>query len=251
MMSNEKKSEGTVLGLKIVMIIAVVIFVLWILWNVVLSLLPTVGGSFGYGFPSGSGGRAIRNVEIDVKPQVVYAIDNHRFFTLEQYLDCNNGGFVYYNDTNKKIKILAGYEGADKRPQNEVTTMQKNDVLALNGKFIYAASDNVIAYPTRDVSYKYGNSTYYIAYKNISDPSKNAKIQVSPSSSRTNIVTDDAIYVQVSNEKDTYGKYSIPKNSDMLKWVDASEVHINRISQDDHFHCNSNIKPRNVKYISN
>ncbi|TCQ86885.1 MULTISPECIES: hypothetical protein [Rahnella] len=54
-MSDQKKSEGTVLGLKIVMIIAVVIFVIWLLWNIVISMIPTVGGSFGAGFPSGSG----------------------------------------------------------------------------------------------------------------------------------------------------------------------------------------------------
>ncbi|MBF7954167.1 hypothetical protein [Rahnella victoriana] len=248
-MSDEKKSEGTVLGLKIVMIIAVVIFVIWILWNIVLSMLPTVGGSFGAGFPSGSGGRAIRDIEIDVKPQVVYRIDGHRFFTLEKYLDCNNGGFVYYNDTNKKIKVLAGYEGEDKRPQNEVTTMQKNDVLALNGKFVYAASDNVIAYPTRDVSYKYGNSTYYIAYKNISTPSKSAKFEVSSSGSRTNIVTDDAIYVQVANRKETYEKYTIPKKYDDPEWINSSGVKFSNVSQDDHFHCDNTIKPRRVKYI--
>ncbi|MFO6300705.1 T6SS immunity protein Tli3 family protein, partial [Rahnella selenatireducens] len=212
------------------MIIAVVIFVIWLLWNIVVSMIPTIGGSFGAGFPSGSGGRAIRDVEIDVESQVVYRIDDHRFFTLEQYLDCNNGGFVYYNDTNKKIKVLAGYEGADKRPQNEVTTMQENDVLALNGKFVYAASDNVIAYPTRDVSYKYGNSTHYIAYKNISDPSKNAKFEVSPSSSRTNIVTDDAIYVQVSNATGNYKKHPIPKKTDNYEWIESSKVNFKRVS---------------------
>ncbi|HBZ14758.1 MAG TPA: hypothetical protein DEO73_03225 [Pantoea sp.] len=212
-MSDENKKSGISKGAKILCIIAAVLTGLGVLASVLISMLPTVGGSFGFGFPSGSGGRAIRDVEIDVEPQVVYRIDDHRFFTLEKYLDCNNGGFVYYNDTNKKIKMLAGYEGADKRPQNEVTTMQKNDVLALNGKFIYAASDNVIAYPTRDVSYKYGNATYYIAYKNISDPSKNTKFEVSPSSYRTNIVTDDAIYVQVSNATENYKKYPTPKKN--------------------------------------
>ncbi|MBF7978399.1 MULTISPECIES: hypothetical protein [Rahnella] len=250
-MSDEKKSEGTEPGLKIVMIIAVVIFVIWVLWNVVVSMIPTVGGSFGAGFPGGSGGRAIRDVEIDVDPQVVYRIDDHRFFTLEQYLDCNNGGFVYYNDTNKKIKVLAGYEGADKRPQNEVTTMQENDVLALNGKFVYAASDNVIAYPTRDVSYKYGSSTYYIAYKNISDPSKNTKFEVSPSNYNTNIVTGSAIYIQEQPNPKYYKRYSIPNKSDNYEWIESSEVTFKRVSKDDHFHCDNTIKPRLVKYISN
>jgi len=250
-MSNEKKSEGTVLGLKIVMIIAVVIFVLWILWNVVLSLLPTVGGSFGYGFPSGSGGRAIRNVEIDVKPQVVYRIDDHRFFTLEKYIDCSYGGFVYYNDTNKKIKVFAGPEGADKRPQNEYTISKVNRVMAFGGKFVYSASDNVIAYPDRNVSYKYGSYDELIVFKDLKNPSNNTSYKVSGSEHNTNTITDDAIYVQASNNTKFYDKYSIPKKSDDSEWVNASDVNFKTKSQDDQFHCNNNIKPKRVKHISN
>ena len=250
-MSDKKKSEGTVLGLKIVMIIAVAIFVIWLLWNVVLSMLPTIGGSFGFGFPSGSGGRAIRDVEIDVEPQVIYRIDDHRFFTLEKYMDCNRGGFVYYNDTNKKIKVLAGPKGSDQDPQNEVTITQLNDPLSFYGKFIYAANDDVIAYPVRHESYKYGFMNYSIAYKDINNSSRNAEFEVSASESRTNIVADDAIYVQVSNRKETYQKYSIPKKSNDPEWIRSSDVKFNNLSQDDHFHCDNNIKPRRVKYIPN
>ena len=249
-MSNENETSDIRKALKVIGVMAAIFFGIWIIGGLVISMLPTVGGSFGFGFPSGSGGRAIRDVEIDVDPQVVYRIDDHRFFTLEQYLDCNNGGFVYYNDTNKKIKVLAGYEGEDESPQNEITTMQQNDVLSLHGKFIYAASDNVIAYPTRDVSYKYGNSTHYIAYKNISTPSKNAKFEVSPSNYNTNIVTDEAIYVQNNPTPKHFKEFLIPKKSNDYKWIPASEVHVNRVSIDDQFHCDNTIKPRRVKYIS-
>ncbi|MFO6300691.1 T6SS immunity protein Tli3 family protein, partial [Rahnella selenatireducens] len=229
-MNEQKKSEGTELGLKIVMIIAVVIFVTWVLWNVVVSMLPTIGGSFGAGFPSGSGGRAIRDVEIDVEPQVIYRIDGHRFFTLEKYMDCSRGGFVYYNDTNKKIKILADYEGADKIPQNEVTITQLNGPLSFFGKFIYVANDDVIAYPMRYESYKYGFMNYSIVYKGINNPSKNAEFEVSASEYRTNIVADDAIYVQVSNRKEIYQKYSIHKKPDDPEWISSSGVKFNNAS---------------------
>jgi hypothetical protein len=249
-MSDEKKSEGTVLGLKIIMIIAVVIFVIWVLWNIVLSMLPTVGGSFGFGFPSGSGGRAIRDVEIDVEPQVIYRIDGHRFFTLEKYMDCNLGGFIYYNDTKKNIKVLAGPKGSDQDPQNEITILQPNAALSFHGKFIYSATDSVIAYPVRYEDYKYGIVTYSIVYNDIATPSKNSSIEVLASSSLTSIVTDDAIYVQASNKKEHYKKYPIPKKSDDYEWTDASEAHFNTVSQDDHFHCDNNIKPRRVKYIA-
>ncbi|MFO6300690.1 T6SS immunity protein Tli3 family protein [Rahnella selenatireducens] len=250
-MKDENKSSDTRDALKVVSIIAALFFGLWLLWNVVVSMLPTIGGSFGAGFPSGSGGRAIRDVEIDVEPQVIYRIDGNRFFTLEKYMDCNLGGFVYYNDTKKKIKVLAGPEGSDQDPQDEISILQPNGPLSFSGKFIYAASDDVIAYLERHENSKYGLVTYSIVYTDISTPSKNAKLEVSPSIYNTNTVTDDAIYVQVSNRKEQYQKYSIPKISDDPEWISSSDVKFNNASQDDHFYCDNTIKPRSVKYISN
>lgn len=250
-MSDQKKSEGTVLGLKIVMIIAVVIFVIWILWNIVLSMLPTVGGSFGAGFPSGSGGRAIRNVEIDVEPQVVYRIDDHRFFTLEKYKDCSSGGLIYYNDTNKKIKIFAGPKGGDKEPQDEVSMSQVNDTLAFKGKFIYAANDNIIAYPTRDVNYKYGNSTFFIKYTDISNPS-NITSSGTIFIDAIATVTNDAIFIQDSAVSKYSKKIKIPQNNvDAYDLVSPSDIHYTLTSKDDHFYCDNNIKPKHVKLIYN
>lgn len=250
-MSDEKKSEGTVLGLKIVMIIAVVIFVIWVLWKVVVSMIPTIGGSFGAGFPSGSGGQAIRDVEIDVEPQIVYRIDDHRFFTLEKYKDCSSGGLVYYNDTNKKIKIFAGPKGGDKERQDEVSMSQVNDTLAFKGKFIYAANDNIIAYPTRDVNYKYGNSTFFIKYTDINNPS-NITSSGTIFIDAIATVTNDAIFIQDSTVSKYSKKIKIPqKNVDVYDLVSPSEIHYTLTSKDDHFHCNNNIKPKHVKLISN
>jgi hypothetical protein len=250
-MSDQKKSEGTVLGLKIVMIIAVVIFVIWLLWNIVISMIPTVGGSFGAGFPSGSGGRAIRDVEIDVEPQIVYRIDDHRFFTLEKYKDCSSGGLVYYNDTNKKIKIFAGPKGGDKEPQDEVSMSQVNDTLAFKGKFIYAANDNIIAYPTRDVNYKYGNSTFFIKYIDISKPS-NITSSGTIFIDAIATVTNDAIFIQDSAVSKYSKKIKIPQNNvDAYDLVSPSDIHYTLTSKDDHFHCDNNIKPKHVKLISN
>jgi hypothetical protein len=249
-MCDENKNSDIRDTLKALGIIAAVLAGIGIIACVVISMLPTVGGSFGFGFPSGSGGRAIRDVEIDVEPQVIYRIDDHRFFTLEKYLDCSFGGFVYYNDTNKKIKVLAGHEGADKRPQNEFTISQPNGVMDFHSKFIYAASDNIIAYPGSNVSYKYGFLNYFIAFKNITNPSKNSEIKVIGSIYDTITITNDAIYTQVSNAKENYKKYPIPKKSDDYEWINTSDVHFNTVSQDDHFHCDNNIKPRRVKYIA-
>jgi len=249
-MNDEKESTGK--GTKIIMIITVVAIALFFLARFILSIMPTVGGSFGYGFPSGSGkGRAIREVKIDVDPQVVYRIDDHRFFTLEQYKDCTSGGLVYYNDTRKKIRVFAGIEGEDKEPQDEISLNQENDVLSFKGKFIYAASDDVIAYPGRNVSYKYGYSTHFIVYKNIKDTTKTSVTKVSPSSYYTVIISDDSIYIQGTDKKSKYEKHITGSNDGKHYWVNISELALRETSQDDRFHCDNKIKPRSIKYILN
>lgn len=249
MRNEDKNSVG--MGLKIALAAVVLLVVLMVGGVVLLPMLQTVGGSFGYGFPSGSGGRAIRDVEIEVDPQVVYRIDDHRFFTLEKYISCTSGGFVYYNDTNKKIKVFAGLEGLDEKPQDEFNISRQNDVLSFNGKFVYAASDNVIAYPGRNIDYKYGGSTYFVVYRNIKEPSKNTGFEVSSSSYNTNVIADDAIYIQSSSNKNKYEKYPVPKKTDSPEWVDFSDIRFGILSQDDHFHCNNDIKPKRIKFIKN
>lgn len=239
------------LGLKIAMFGVVVFIALAVLIITFLPMLQTVGTSFGFGLPSGSGGRAVRDVEIDVEPQVVYRIDEHRFFTFEKYLDCNSGGFVYYNDINKNIKKFAGIEGVDKKPQNELTVMQVNSVLSYHGRFIYSASDNVIAYPEKDVNYKYGGSNYFITYQDINEGDKKTLIDASPSSSISSYILDGAIFIQRSRHDQRYEKYSIPKKTDDYEWIEASSLKINNTSEDDRFHCDNSIKPKRIKYIKN
>ncbi len=250
-MCDENKSSDIRDILKALGIIAAVLAGIGIIACVVISMLPTVGGSFGFGFPSGSSGRAIRDVEIDVEPQVIYRIDDHRFFTLEKYKDCSSGGLVYYNDTNKKIKIFAGPKGGDKEPQDEVSMSQVNDTLAFKGKFIYAANDNIIAYPTRDVNYKYGNSTFFIKYTDINNPS-NITTSGTIFIDAIATVTNDAIFIQDSTVSKYSKKIKTPQNNvDVYDLVPPSEIHYTLTSKDDHFHCDNNIKPKHVKLISN
>ncbi|PLR29042.1 T6SS immunity protein Tli3 family protein, partial [Chimaeribacter arupi] len=173
-----------------------------------------------------------------------------RFFTLEQYKDCTSGGLVYYNDTRKKLRVFAGIEGEDQEPQNEISLNEENDVLSFKGKFIYAASDDVIAYPGRNVNYKYGYSTHFIVYKNIQNTAKKSAFKVSPSSYYTVIVSDGYIYIQGTDKKSKYERHKTGLNDDKYHSVDFSELHFNKISQDNKFHCNNNIKPRSIKYIS-
>ncbi|AIR03462.1 MULTISPECIES: hypothetical protein [Cedecea] len=79
----------------------------------------------------------------DVPPQVIYRIDDHRFFTLENYKDCDHGGLAYYNDTKNKIKKYVG-GGSDSN-----AILSANPLMSWKGDFIYAASDNVVAYIER------------------------------------------------------------------------------------------------------
>jgi hypothetical protein len=62
---------------------------------------------------------------------------------------------------------------------------------------------------------------------------------------------DGAVFIQSSRHDQRYEKYSIPKQIDEYEWVDASTLKINTTSVDDRFHCDNNIKPKNIKYINN
>lgn len=108
--------------------------------------ITTSGAAFG----AASGAMAARGVGndfkyyvFDVPPQVIYRIDDHRFFTLENYKDCGHGGLAYYNDTKKKIKEYVG-GGSDSN-----SLLKPNPLMSWKGQFIYAASDDVIAYISR------------------------------------------------------------------------------------------------------
>jgi hypothetical protein len=50
---------------------------------------------------------AAKELPYDSPPQVIYRMDDHRFVTLEHYLDCNHGD-TFYNDTEKNIRRRIG-----------------------------------------------------------------------------------------------------------------------------------------------
>ncbi|WP_146001313.1 MULTISPECIES: hypothetical protein [Pantoea] len=250
MVNTESKTMSRRKKITLAILISLAV-VMVVVWNFVLPMIAaTGGGSFGYGFPSGSGGRAIRSVEIDVDPQVVYRIDDHRFFTFENYVSCSSGGFVYYNDTNKRIKKLAGIEGSDKKLQNEVSISERNDVLSFIGKFIYSAGDNIIAYPTRDINYKYGNSTHFISFQDVNDSSKDSFMKVAGPNISI-IVMSDSVLAKTSILSEFYYSHKAPLNSGDYNFINDEDLVLNSASIDDRFHCNESIKPRKIKYISN
>ncbi|NMP26825.1 hypothetical protein GW590_08110 [Rahnella sp. SAP-1] len=250
-MNNKNASSGSGNVLKVIMIIVFIVMLLFIVAIFLLARMPTTGGSFGYGFPSAMSKRnTVKDVEIDVDPQVVYRIDDNRFFTLEKYKDCEHGGFVYYHDVNKNIKRLITSGATDEKPQNEITIAEKNDIMAFTGKFIYAASDNVIAYPVRHIGYKYGTENYYIAYRDLENPSNNNAVDAYKSTYAA-VVSDGVIYIQGSVIDKNYREYTLSNKSHQYEMVDISLAKINRNSKDDRFHCDNKIKPRKVKIIAN
>ncbi|MBK4717067.1 MULTISPECIES: T6SS immunity protein Tli3 family protein [Tenebrionibacter/Tenebrionicola group] len=241
-MADNKDGTKTIVKLCAAGVVLIILgyVLIWFLF------MPTIGGSFGAGFPSGSGGSRVRSVIIDVEPQVVYRIDKNRFFTLEKYKDCTHGGFVYYNDTRRGIKELVTSGATDKEPQDELDLEVENDVMAFKGKFIYSASDNVIAYPFRVRNYKYGGENYYFTYKELNDKGIVFGGDMSYSIYELK-VTDGAVYIRSSSTDKMYKKFNTP-NSGEYESIAISKVTIDKISQDNAFHCNNNIKPRSVKY---
>ncbi|MBA0190698.1 hypothetical protein, partial [Pectobacterium odoriferum] len=119
-----------------------------------------------------------------------------------------------------------------------------------NGKFVYAASDNVIAYPGRNISYKYGTSSYFVVYMNVNNLPKKSGVEI-PSASTMVIISDNNIKTQSNELSKFYELYEMPKTTDKFEYIKTTDVRVNLMSQDDHFHCNNDIKPRSVKFIKN
>ncbi len=221
-----------------------------ILANVSLSgCAVTSGAAFG----AASGAMAARGMGndfkyylFDVPPQVVYRIDDHRFFTLENYKDCDHGGIMYYNDTNKKIKRYIN-GGSDSN-----SILEPNPTLFWKGVFVYAASDNVIAYPVMRHSYneKRSNGGVYLYHSN---NSTRKSIYISASSYRGGdlyvYVDDHNVYLK---GRPPYPKhfeaerFRIPYAGDRDYYDVEIPENIKTPSGVSRFTCDSTIKPINI-----
>lgn len=169
--------------------------------GIILSCLSLSGciTTSGAAFGAASGAMAAKGVGndfkyyvFDVPPQVIYRIDDHRFFTLENYKDCDHGGIVYYRDVNKKIKRYIN-GGSDSN-----SILKANPMLSWKGKFIYAASDKVLAYIYRRpmMSDRDTHSGVFVVYE---IDGGYGKIEVAgdtdPGFDVTLLITDENIYV--------------------------------------------------------
>lgn len=173
--------------------------------------ITTSGAAFG----AASGAMAAKGVGndfkyyvFDVPPQVIYRIDDHRFFTLENYKDCDHGGIVYYHDVNKKIKRYIN-GGSDSN-----SILKANSMMSWKGQFIYAASDKVLAFMSRypRMSDRDTHSGAFIWYK---IDGRYGKIEVAgdtdPGFDVTLLITDENIYVTSKTiDRYAYDLWSTP-----------------------------------------
>lgn len=235
--------------------------------------ITTSGAAFGAasGAMSAKGvGNDFKYYVFDVPPQVIYRIDDHRFFTLENYKDCEHGGLSYYNDTNKNVKkYISG--GSDSN-----SLLKANPLMSWKGQFIYAASDKVLAYIYRRplMSDRDTHSGVFVVYK---IDGRYGKIELSdataPGFDITLLITDENIYVTSDTlDRYAYDLWSTPGNPRKLHIVgnvynlrstsvksynrslsDYNEVEdkdwpkVNTPSGAIRFTCNMSIRPTNVR----
>ncbi|EMB4323196.1 hypothetical protein RJ492_002721 [Pluralibacter gergoviae] len=135
--------------------------VLFIIGLIILSNLPTVGGSFGYGMPRpAKSDNDDRVVVTNAPPQIVYRIDDHRFLTLENYIACDKSGQIYYHDTLLGIKTRIDTVNRDHRKDDGTVLKNyyvgdeqiqlkdiENGIMAYKGMLLHDATNGALAFP--------------------------------------------------------------------------------------------------------
>ncbi|WP_163291569.1 T6SS immunity protein Tli3 family protein, partial [Enterobacter roggenkampii] len=84
-----------------------------------------------------------RTVETDAPAQIIYRIDKYRYLTLENYISCDKGGQVYYNDTQRGIKTHLGWD----IDFNDFSYRLWNSVAAYQGTIVNGADNGYLAFP--------------------------------------------------------------------------------------------------------
>jgi hypothetical protein len=106
----------------------------------------SMGASFGVGLGGMSGSQKVeesRTVETDAPAQIIYRIDKYRYLTLENYISCDKGGQVYYNDTQRGIKTHLGWD----IDFNDFSYRLWNSVAAYQGTIVNGADNGYLAFP--------------------------------------------------------------------------------------------------------
>lgn len=132
---------------KVLTIIAIVGVLLYAIYKGLQFLAGvSMGASFGVGLGGMSGSQKVeesRKVETDAPAQIIYRIDKNRYLTLENYISCDKGGQVYYNDTQRGIKTHLGWD----IDFNDFSYRLGNSMAAYQGIIVNSADNGYIAFP--------------------------------------------------------------------------------------------------------
>ncbi|MFU0965866.1 hypothetical protein [Kluyvera ascorbata] len=233
-----------------------------ILWTVsTLVLLAAIGygvlvllaiaatGGWGYGIPSGSTGKVDnRVIRTNAPPQVIYRVDKDRFLTLENYISCDKGGTVYFNNTAQGIKTkLAGSDDMNSR-------LETNDILGYKGTVINNATNGDLVFPDAPTGFCSNNGCDIGSFKSIDNGRSFRYVSFSQSFDASNlsrkyelIVLDEYFFVRKS--PGVIFKYSTGREA-YLDTVPRIPVQpLIDPAGDMYYHCDSNIKPDKVEYI--
>ncbi|HBQ5928505.1 TPA: hypothetical protein L7612_004597, partial [Klebsiella pneumoniae subsp. pneumoniae] len=205
---------------KVLTIIAIVGLLLYVIYKGLQFLAGvSMGASFGVGLGGMSGSQKVeesRKVETDAPPQVLYRIDKYRYLTLENYISCDKGGQVYYNDAQREIKTHLGWE----HEFYDFSYRRGNYFAAYKGTVINGANNGYLAFPgasTRQYcgsgrsaqgcpvffffSADYGRTFIYkIVAEEYSTPERFSKLKV--------VVANDGVYLRDESQKESV--YSHP-----------------------------------------
>lgn len=105
-----------------------------------------MGASFGVGLGGMSGSQKVeesRKVETNAPAQIIYRIDKNRYLTLENYISCDKGGQVYYNDSLRGIKTHLGWDN----DFYDFSYRRGNNIAAYQGSIINGADNGYLAFP--------------------------------------------------------------------------------------------------------
>ncbi|KNC05567.1 hypothetical protein AC790_21285 [Pantoea sp. RIT-PI-b] len=198
---------------KVLTIIAIIGVLLYALYKGLQFLAGvSMGASFGVGLGGMSGAQEVeesRKVETDAPAQIIYRIDNNRYLTLENYISCDKGGQVYYNDTRRGIKTHLGWDV----DLNDFSYRLGNSMAAYQGIIVNGADNGYLAFPGASTdqycgsgrsergcpvffffSADYGKTFIYkIVAEDYSTPERFSQLKV--------VVANDGVYLRDESEK--------------------------------------------------
>lgn len=256
------------------LITLLIIFILLVIGTVVISNMPTVGGSFGYGMAGPSKqDNDNRVVVTDAPAQVVFRLDDHRFLTLENYIACDKSGQVYYNDTLLGIKTRLEVYNRDHYEDDGITKIKnyyagddqiqlkdvENGIMAYKGILLYDAINGALAFPFVNNTWEgctNNDGCYQGALVSLDGGETFYRKSYERSSNYptpfTTVTVDNNAYL-VGYER-SYGIKTVPfeKKKDVTEDENAmfDKNTLNNRKYDIRLHCDNNIKPSKIRFVT-